>query len=123
MLTDSFRHEAGEFLARQTEGLLRRQASVAAEHYVRRTGRLSDALNNSSTARVLDGGAGVELEYPLHIRFLDLKRNRSGRKKRRYAPIYNRYVYGYIRSAVWRWLNARLPHTMASMINDTIKEA
>ena len=58
---------------------------------------------------------------PIHIRFLDLKKTRSGKKKRNYTPIYNRYVYGYLKSDIWRMLMAALPKQMIRTIEDNIK--
>ena len=42
----------------------------------------------------------VTVSYPKHIRFLDMKKSRSGEKKKRYAAIYNKQVYGHLKSGV-----------------------
>lgn len=38
----------------------------------------------------------ILLNYPATIRFLDLKKTKSGQKKRRYTPIYNRPLFGHL---------------------------
>lgn len=123
MFTDELLHEAGAYINGQTDALLKKQASVLSSTYNERTGRLSRALNDSATATVGGDGLSVELSYPIHIRFLDLKKGASGKRKKRYAPIYNKYVYGYIKSGVWRWLNAHLPGVIARTIEETFTSA
>ena len=122
MFSSEFLHEAGAYINGPTDTLLKTQASEFSSTCNERTGRLSRALNDSSTASVGGDGVSVELRYPIHIRFLDLKRGADGRKKKRYAPIYNKYVYGYIKSGVWRWLNAHLPGVIARTFEDTFKD-
>ena len=122
MISSEFLHEAGAYINSQAEDLLKKQASVFSATYNERTGRLSRALNDSATVNAGGDGLSVELRYPIHIRFLDLKRGANGKKKKRYAPIYNKYVYGYIKSGVWRWLNAHLPGVIARTFEDTFKD-
>lgn len=38
----------------------------------------------------------ILLSYPATIRFLDLKKTKSGNKKRRYTAIYNRPLFGHL---------------------------
>ena len=63
----------------------------------------------------------IEMSYPIHIRFLDMKKGRNGKGKKRYAPIYNKYVYGYLKSDVARKLNRLVPDIMINAIKDTIE--
>ena len=78
MFEDEFKHEVGRYLESQTEKLFVRLREAAAEApYYRRTGRLNDALWNLPTAQ----GTKIEITYPLHIRFLDMKKSRSGKKR------------------------------------------
>lgn len=122
MITDDFKHDAGAFLSSQADKLLSAQASVASQTYNQRTGMLSSALNSSSTAKLGPDGMSIELDFPMHIRFLDMKKGANGKKKKTYAPIYNKYVYGYLRSGVWKWLNAHLPGVIARSFKETFKD-
>lgn len=56
----------------------------------------------------------------LHIRFLDMKKGRNGKRKKLYAPIYNKYVYGYLKSEVARKPNRMVPDVMINAIKDNI---
>lgn len=118
MFADEFKHEVGRYLESQTEKLFVRQREAAADApYYRRTGRLRDALWNLPTAQ----GTKITINYPLHIRFLDMKKSRKGKKRRRYAPIYNKYVYGYLKADVHRKLNRLVPSIMINAIEDTFE--
>lgn len=43
-----------------------------------------------------DDEVQIQLSYPATIRFLDLKKTKSGNKKRRYTAIYNRPLFGHL---------------------------
>ena len=117
MISDEFKHEVGSYMQSQSDRLLAHQAGIASASYNTRSGSLARAL--ASRAEVKD--ATVSIPYPVHIRFLDLKKTRTGRRKRNYTPIYNRYVYGYMKSGIWRMLMASLPKQMIRTIEETIK--
>lgn len=118
MFADEFKHEVGRYLENQTEKLFVRQREAAAEApYYRRTGRLRDALWNMPTAQ----GTKITIEYPLHIRFLDMKKGRKGKRKKRYAPIYNKYVCGYLVADVRRKLNRLVPEIMINTFHETFE--
>lgn len=117
MITDQFKHEVGSYMQRQADKLLAHQASIARASYNTRTGSLARALASRATVK----DATVSVPYPVHIRFLDLKKTRSGKKKRHYTPIYNKYVYGYLKSDIWRMLMAALPKQMIRTIEETVK--
>ena len=117
MITDQFKHEVGSYMQRQADKLLAHQASIASASYNTRTGSLARALASRATVK----DATVSVPYPVHIRFLDLKKTRSGKKKRHYTPIYNKYVYGYLKSDIWRMLMAALPKQMIRTIEETVK--
>ena len=119
MFADEFKHEVGRYLENQTEKLFIRQREAAAEApYYRRTGRLRDALWNMPTAQ----GTKITIEYPLHIRFLDMKKSRKGKRKKRYGPIYNKFVYGYMNAGVRRQLNRMVPGIMINAFESTFTE-
>ena len=118
MFADEFKHEVGRYLESQAEKLLVRQREAAADApYYRRTGRLRNALWNMPLA----SGTKIEITYPLHIRFLDMKKGRKGKKKKRYAPIYNKLVYGHIVTDVRRKLNRLVPEIMINTFKDTFE--
>lgn len=127
MFTDQFTHELNSYLKHQGDSLLEKQKSVFEATYTSRSGSLARALSSKSTATGnLFGGASVEVAYPIHIRFLDMKKRWSERKqrmvrKKKYAPIYNKYVYGYLKSAVWKKLNELIPRMMIRTIEANIK--
>ena len=129
---DEFKHSIGDFFKQQSEDLLHKQLSISQAVYTERTGRLNQFLGGP--ARVDSGSMQVTITYPLYIRFLDMKRSsvksetadrtvvrggrkvlrktRQGRKTANYAPIYNKYVYGYLKAATVRRLRTALPSFM-----------
>lgn len=130
---EEFKLEVGGFLADQTKDLLHKQLSISKAVYTERTGKLNQFL---SGGYVRENRAGMEvtIPYPVYIRFLDMRRasirtqvvdrtvirNRKkvvkkvarGRLKRVYVPIYNKYVYGYLKSATYRRLRFVIPSFM-----------
>lgn len=115
MFADEFKHEVGQYLKRKAEVLLESQAAIASVNYSRRSGQLSDALQGTPSVQSMS----VIVSYPKHIRFLDMKKSRSGKKKKRYAAIYNKQVYGHLKSGVWKFLMSALPKQMIRTIEDT----
>ena len=111
MLSDEFKHDVNSYMQRQADKLLAHQASIARNTYSTRTGSLARALASK----------GVSLPYPKHIRFLDMKKTKSGKKKRRYEPIYNKYVYGYLKSDIYKMMMAAIPKQMIKIIEMDIK--
>ena len=61
----------------------------------------------------------MTVSYPKHIRFLDMKKSRSGKTKKRHAAIYNKQVYVHLKSGVLKFLMATLPKQMIRTIEDT----
>ena len=117
MLSHEFIRDANQFLSSQAEALLSHQMGVANRSHRPVSGRLAYSL--SQTPNI--GDMTLSLTYPLHIRFLDMKKAKSGKKKKNYVPIYNKYVYGYLKSGVRNWLNARLPEIMFKSIATNFK--
>lgn len=115
MLTDDFTHQIGSVFNVQTTALLAKQSAVAASTFTRRTGRLSASLQERATIT----GTSAQLEYPKYIRFLDMKRGRTGNRKV-HAPIYNRPIYGYLVGGVRRFLNAAIPKAMIRAIDESV---
>lgn len=78
--------------------LLQRQSAIAEMDYNHhRAPYLHDVLQ-PSLAEITpnDDGVQVVINYPMTIRFLDLKKAKSGKKKRYYSPIYNRSLFGHV---------------------------
>ena len=50
-----------------------------------------------------------------------MKKGRKGKRKKRYAPIYNKYVYGYLSAGVRRTLNRIVRENLFHSIEDTFK--
>lgn len=128
MFTDQFTHELGSYMNSQGEKLLARQRSVASSTYNTKTGNLMSALSASPVQTSDTRSVGVEVSYPIYIRFLDMKKVWSKKKqklvkKKRYAPIYNKYVYGYLKSDIFKKLNEFIPRVMIRAIESNIKEA
>lgn len=117
MFTDEMKHELGSVLETQGRKLLNRQVNIFDATYENRSGRMSSALHAAPSV----GEAEVTVSYPKHIRFLDMKKTRSGKRKKRYAAIYNKYVYGYLKADVWKRLNSAIPKRMVQAISETIK--
>lgn len=118
MLTDDLQHQIGSMLRTQSKLLLEDQATTADIFYTERSGRLAASFQKTPDIT----GGRVVLNYPKYIRFLDMKKTRLGRKKKVYAPIYNRLVYGYLVSGIRRWLIAAGQKSVAKMINDTFTD-
>ena len=117
MFADEFKHEVGTYLTKQAKLLLGHQTAINASTYEKKTGRLTTALASTPSG----SGFHVTVKYPLHIRFLDMKKGRKGKRKKRYAPIYNKYVYGYLKADVHRKLNRLVPSIMINAIEDTFE--
>ncbi len=104
----------------QTDEMLTKQGTVFASTYRSRSGKVAAAL--ASRPRVSLGK--IIIPYPKYIRFLDMKDVRwQGEKlyrKKRYAPIYNRYVYGYLKIGVWRRLNSTIPKQMFRVLEERL---
>lgn len=151
-LNDGLKTEIGSFLESQAKAMLSAQLGVSKSVYSERTGTLNRALSSNSYNLDLFG-MSIDVNVPLHIRFLDMKRasikttmenethiqNRSsryhgrnrekvikavakGKKKSVYAPIYNRYVYGYLKSAIWKKLKRAVPAHLIQEWRNTVGE-
>ncbi len=130
---EEFKHSVDDFFADQARDLLHKQLSISKAIYTERTGRLNQYLSGAYVRR---GTKQMEITipYPIYIRFLDMRRAsirtqvvdrtvirnhrkvtvkaRRGRKKQVYAPIYNKYVYGYLKGATLRRLRSAIPSFM-----------
>jgi hypothetical protein len=111
-----FAQFAAEILADTGDRLLKQQSDIA-DIYLHHTGWLAEKLASGIYTVVSNAdGANMTINYPKYIRFLDLKKTRSGRKKKVYHPIYNRPLYGF----VYGYTLARLRAALNSNIRDAI---
>lgn len=110
MMTEQYIKAVAEGKARD---MLQKQAEIASRHYNGGTGRLLASLHKNP---VMQGGK-MRIEYPLYIRFLDLSRSRSGKRKKGYHPIYNRYTYGYLFTGIYVRLMAGLSGAVRQTIS------
>lgn len=127
MFTDQFRHELGSYMKSQGDKLLAHQRAIASNFYNNKTGNLMRSLSSSPVLTENSDEAGVEVSYPVYMRFLDMKKVLSKKKqklvkKSRYTPIYNKYVYGYLKSDIFKKLNEIIPKTMIRAIENNIRE-
>ncbi len=115
MFTNQFKHEINSYMRSQADKLLAHQTAIFSSAYTSRTGTLAQALQSEPQVQDMR----VDIPYPKHIRFLDMKKSKGGKKKN-YKPIYNRYVYGYLKSDIWKKLNSAIPRQMIKTIEGVI---
>ncbi len=114
-----------DLLTSRANNLLEHQEVVAAMSYNSRSGAL---LQSTQQQPVLSDALGKRLilSYPLHIRFLDMKRGRGGRRKKVYEPIYNRFIWGYLFTgtymALLRGLTGRVTMTVVRTIEGHVTD-
>lgn len=95
------------------------QSTIAGRDTVRRTGALS-AHMKSNPYSVTSGSEGTTLTitYPLYMRFLDL-RLRGDKPKKRYTPIYNKYVWGFLMGYIYSRTRGGLARFIAEKLKET----
>lgn len=108
----SFANFAAEVLTDTGNRLLEQQAGIAST-YLNKTGYLSGRLS-AKPFKVTESGDGATMiiEYPDYIRYLDLKKAPSGKKKKVYYPIYNKPLYGFIYGYAYKRLRFGLSNTI-----------
>lgn len=105
--------------------LIRRQLFIAQRRYLARSGDLRRVLS-SNPYRVLRGSGMVSLliSYPFYIRFLDMQKTTTGHKKKRYFPIYNRLIWGFLMGYTYgqlrRGLSGAVSNSFKLITNDKI---
>jgi hypothetical protein len=79
------------------EDIFKEQADIAKTYYNKRSGELISNLTGRNFD-VMKSSWNVKMimNYISKVRFLDLKKTATGKKKKNYHPIYNRPLYGYI---------------------------
>jgi len=119
MLTEDYIKQLNDVMLDQAVKMLRAQKIVATAYFVQRTGQLLESTSqNPSVANM-----HLSIDYPLHIRFLDLKKTKSGHKKRVYEPIYNKYIYGYLYAGIYNRIKPALSGEIRRTVVETFKNA
>ena len=142
-MLEDFKHSLAGFWKSQTEDLLHKQLSISKAVLQERSGTLNQFLAGGSGVRIDEAAMEVTIPYPIYIRFLDMRRASiktetvdktvirnhrkvvkklaRGKKKTNYAPIYNKYVYGYLKSATYRRLKSAIPSFMIRTLMPRMK--
>ena len=115
MLTEEYRHDLKSVMLSQSDALMAKQNAIATSELKQRTGTLASSFQTRPTI----GNADITVEYPLYIRFLDMKKGMNGKRKKK-VDIYSKPVWGYIVAGIRRWLNAHIPELMIRTIDGTL---
>ncbi len=111
---------ASEILLSAGQKMLKAQQREASVYLLSASGRLLSSLQQSVSVSHTGQGLSMLLNYPKHIRFLDLKKTGKKRKKRNYTPIYNKYVYGYIMGCAYKRLSVGLGYAIKRDVFDRL---
>ncbi len=103
----------------KAKDLLLHQSEVFELAYKSRSGELKRALTQQTPTM---SGNKLNLKYPLHIRFLDLARTRYGKRKKNYAPIYNKYTYGYLFSGIYARMRQKVSGAVKQVLDSIFSE-
>jgi hypothetical protein len=104
--------------------ILSEQAARVETYYNERTGHIVDSLMNQAF-RVQNhrGGATLNFDYLIDLRFLDMKYTASGRRKKLYGPVYNKPLWGYVYGYVFGTLKYGLSEAVQKEIFDELRES
>ena len=103
--------------------ILREQAKTIAAYLNFRTGHISNSLYEAFLVTKSGSGANLHFNYLIDLRFLDIKKTASGRKKKVYAAVYNRPLWGYVYGYTFGTLRYGLTQSVESEIIDIIRES
>lgn len=109
------------------EGITKEQAAIAKTYYNRRTGALVSNLSGRNFSVMKTAvGAKLLINYLTRIRYLDLKKTSTGKKKKVHHPIYNKpiygYIYGYVYSQLRYGLNTNVRDNFITPLKATFKK-
>lgn len=119
-----------EFAARvlQAAGpkILDEQANRVETYYNERTGHIASSLREHAfTVKKMAGGAVLQFDYLIDLRFLDAKTTKYGKKKI-YGPVYNKplwgYVYGFVFGTLRYGLTKEVKNEIFGMIRENYKK-
>lgn len=93
----SFQEHSMDILDDTAEKLFRQQTGILSTYYNRRSGLLAAHLQSRPfTVHRVSLGVSMVIDYIKQIRFMDMKKTSTGKKKRIYEPIYNKPLYGFL---------------------------
>lgn len=96
------------------------QRRVLDRAYIRQTGQLEAHLSGDPVqVQTLGEDVMMNISYLDYIRFLDLKKTKNGKKKKRYAQIYNKYVYGFLMGYTHNNIRAGLTEIAEKQLPET----
>ncbi len=98
------------------------QTTIAKTHSG--SGHLSRFLSTKPfTVNARGSGVILTLNYPLAIRYMDMKKDKYGKIKKHYDPIYNKIVWGYIYGYLYRRLIYGISRDMNQAIVQRLETA
>lgn len=98
--------------------LLRTQAQTLSLDYNRHTATTLNVLQGRPFEIDQNGGnPSLNIDYPATVRFLDLKKTATGKRKKLYSAIYNRPVFGHIYGRGYS-----LSNLLNIMVQDNIRQ-
>lgn len=110
-----------DVLRKGAERLTEIQLSVLKRTYVSHTGDLAANLASKPiTVSADNNNVSLVIRYLFYLRFLDLKYSSKGKKKKRYAPIYNKYVYGFLMGYIYNNLRQGLTAVVVRELPTTV---
>ncbi|TAJ13063.1 hypothetical protein DMA11_10380 [Marinilabiliaceae bacterium JC017] len=119
-----FVDQVAEIMTTTGESVLTTQNRIARKDYKRRTGKLTRGLA-AKPYRIANRSSNPSLviDYPIHIRFLDMKYTKRGLPKKNYSPIYNRQLYGFIFGYAYKQLRWGLADTIRDNFTGPLETA
>ena len=127
MVTDNYKRQPlyAEFTARTLRTaasmILREQAATIHAYLNFRTGHISNSLYDAFLVTKSAYGANLHFNYLIDLRFLDIKTTASGRKKKVYAAVYNRPLWGYVYGYTFGTLRYGLTQSVETALMDVIR--
>lgn len=104
--------------------ILKEQRNAVTIKYSRRTGNITDSLSNDILSiGPYAGGIRLAIAYTTGIRFLDMRKTASGAKKKVYAPVYNKQLFGYVYGVIYPQLRYGLNKSIETEILDELKQS
>ena len=129
MITDKYikgmlyQEFAAKVLEQTAPMILDEQRRRVYTYYNYRTGHIGESLGNQAFHVIRrQGGATLELDYLIDLRFLDMKTTKYGKKKI-YGPVYNKPLWGYVYGYVFGTLRYGLTQKIQQEIFDLIRES
>lgn len=104
--------------------ILQEQREAVRIYYNRRSGKIMQDLSDAiASVRPTAGGTTLFFKYLIDLRFLDMKKTASGKKKKVYGPVYNRILWGHVYGNIIPQLRFGLNRSIEVEIIDELKES